>query len=300
MAGHVASARTAVVSGETWTVGKVLRWATDDFKARGIDSPRLDAELLLGFVLGMNRIQIITHSERPLDTAELSRFRELIRRRRALEPVAYLLGEREFYGRPFGVNADVLIPRPDTEILLEVALRRSQHRSLGGRALDLCTGSGCVAISFAKERSTWHVSGSDLSAAAIVVACRNALRLGAVWNVCWYTGDLFSALPLGSRFEVITANPPYIPEGEVAELDPTIKDFEPYLALSGGRDGLSVTRTLLEEAPKYLAPGGLLAMEIMSETGAIVAALMEQRGFQEVEISRDYGGHERVVSGVYR
>lgn len=286
------------MSAEVWTVSRVLRWATDDFKARGIDSPRLDAELLLGAVLGIDRIRIITDSERPLGASELGRFRELILRRRALEPVAYLLGKREFYGRPFLVNADVLIPRPDTEILLEVALRRSQPRSLFGRALDLCTGSGCVAISFAKERPTWHVCGSDLSAAAVAVARQNALRLGAVWNVCWREGDLFSALPSGSRFEVITANPPYIPEEEVAQLDPTIKDFEPHLALSGGDDGFVVTRRIAAEAPSYLVPGGLLAMEIMSGTGDAVASLLTEHGFQQVEITRDYGGLERVVSGL--
>jgi release factor glutamine methyltransferase len=286
------------MSAESWTIGRVIRWATDDFKARGIDSPRLDAELLLGQVLGIDRIQIITDAQRPLTAEELGQMRELIRRRRSHEPVAYLLGRREFYGRTFLVNDGVLIPRPDTEVLLEVALRRTRHRSLHGRALDLCTGSGCVAISFSRERPTWQVCGADLSPAAIAVARRNALRLGAIWNVSWREGDLFEPIPPGSRFELITANPPYIPEEELERLDPTVRDFEPRLALSGGPDGLVVTRRIVDQAPGFLSPGGVLALEIMAGTGAEVSGLLSRRGFREVEVTRDYGGHDRVVSGV--
>jgi len=286
------------MSADPWTIARVLKWATDDFKTRGIESPRLDAELLLGMVLHIDRIQIITDAQRPLSSGELGRLRELIRRRRSLEPLAYLLGKREFYGRMFLVNEDVLIPRPDTEVLLEVALRRTRPRSLHGRALDLCTGSGCVAISFSRERPTWHVCGADLSPAALAVARQNALRLGAVWNVSWREGDLFAPLPGGAKFELITANPPYIPDREVEELDPTVKDFEPRLALAGGADGLDLTRRIVEEAPGFLAPGGVLALEIMAGTGPQVVALLEQRGFREVEVSRDYAGHDRVVSGL--
>lgn len=286
------------MSAESWTIGRVIRWATDDFKARGLDSPRLDAELLLGQVLGIDRIRIITDAERPLTADELGQMRELIRRRRAHEPVAYLLGRREFYGRTFLVNDGVLIPRPDTEVLLEVALKRTRHRSLHGRALDLCTGSGCVAISFSRERLNWQVCGTDLSHAAIAVARKNALRLGAVWNVSWREGDLFEPIPPGSRFELITANPPYIPEEEILGLDPTVRDFEPRLALSGGPDGLAVTRRIVDQAPGFLAPGGVLALEIMAGTGAEVTGLLSRRGFREIEVARDYGGHDRVVSGV--
>jgi release factor glutamine methyltransferase len=282
---------------EVWTIARVLRWAIEDFKARGIESPRLDAELLLGEVLGLDRIRLITDAQRPLTAGELERFRAMIVRRRALEPVAYLLGRREFYGRIFQVNPGVLIPRPDTEVLLEVALRRTERWSMHGRALDLCTGSGCVAISFSRERPTWRVTGADLSPEALEVARLNARRLGAVWNVDWLEGDLFAPLPAGATFELITANPPYIPEEEVATLEPTVRDFEPHLALSGGQDGFDVTRRLIAEAPRFLAPGGVLALEIMAATGDAVAEMMRAAGFQSVEVARDYGGQERVVSG---
>lgn len=286
------------MSAEAWTVGRVVKWASDDFKARGLESPRLDAELLLGSVLGIDRIRIITDAQRPLTPDELARYRDLHRRRRGHEPVAYLLGQREFYGRMFLVDAGVLIPRPDTETLVDVALRRTASRSLYGRAIDLCTGSGCVAITFARERPTWRVDGADLSPRAIATARRNALRLGAIWNIRWVEGDLFA--PLGAVepiHDLITANPPYIPEAEVETLEPDIRDHEPRMALTGGADGLDVTRRLIAEAPRHLAPGGVLALEIMSGTSAAVADLLRQAGLGEVEITRDYGGHDRVVSG---
>lgn len=283
---------------DVWTVGRVVKWATDDFKARGLDSPRLDAELLLGKVLGIDRIRIITDASRPLTAGELADYRTLIKRRRGHEPVAYLLGHREFYGRSFQVDRSVLIPRPDTETLVEVALRRSAPRSLYGRLLDLCTGSGCVAITLARERPSWHIDGVDLSPEAVATARRNALRLGAVWNVRWLVGDLFAPLGQGRPYDVITANPPYIPDREVEELDPGIRDHEPRLALSGGDDGLSLTRRIASEAPRHLAPGGVLAVEIMAGTSEAVVALLEQEKFQRIEVARDYSGHDRVVSGV--
>ncbi|MCS6899713.1 MAG: peptide chain release factor N(5)-glutamine methyltransferase [Myxococcales bacterium] len=286
------------MSAELWTVGRVIRWATDDFKSRGIESPRLDAELLLGQVLGIDRIRIITDAQRPLTSEELGRMRELIRRRRTHEPIAYLLGRREFYGHTFLVNHHVLIPRPDTETLVEVALIRTRHRSLYGRMLDLCTGSGCVAISFSRERPNWHIWGTDISSVALVVARQNALQLGAIWNVSWREGDLFEPLPSGARFELITANPPYIPDTEIPSLDPTIRNFEPQIALCGGPDGLMITRRIVEQAPRFLSPGGVLALEILTDTGSMVAELFSQQGFREVQVTRDYGGRERVVSGL--
>lgn len=285
---------------EIWTIGKVVKWATDDFKSRGLDSPRLDAELLLGEVLGIDRIKILLEAERPLQPMELARYRELIMRRRKREPVAYLRGEREFYGRPFFVDRNVLIPRPDTETLVEVALGRTEGIYAFGHMLDLCTGSGCVAITFAKERRTWHVDASDLSEGALAVAKKNAARLGAVWNVHWMQGDLFA--PVGSRgakrYELITANPPYIPDEEVETLDADVREFEPRMALAGGDDGLVIMRRLVAEAPYYLAAGGVLAVEMMAGQGEAVVALFEQAGFSQIEMTRDYGGHDRVVSGV--
>lgn len=286
------------MSAEVWTVGRLVKWATDDFRTRGFESPRLEAELLLGSVLSLDRIKLITESMRPLGADELTTFKALLMRRRRHEPVAYLLGRREFYGRSFAVDPSVLIPRPDTEALVETALRRTEHRSLSGRALDLCTGSGCVAITFARERPTWSVTGTDLSPAALAFARRNALRLGAIWNMQWFEGDLFAPLgPARPVHDLITANPPYIPEDEVDTLEPTVRDFEPRMALAGGPDGLVIMRRLVAEAPARLAPGGVLAVEIMAGTSEAVRDLFAGAGLGDIEVTRDYGGHDRVVSG---
>ncbi len=286
------------MSAEVWTIARVVKWATDDFRTRGIESPRLEAELLLGAVLGLDRIKLITESMRPLAPAELTSFKELITRRRRNEPTAYLLGKREFYGRMFAVGPGVLIPRPDTEALVETALGRTADRSMSGRALDLCTGSGCVAITFARERPTWQVTGTDLSPDALAIAQQNALRLGAIWNMRWLGGDLFAPLGEAERvFDLITANPPYIPAAEVETLAPTVRDFEPRLALDGGPDGLVLMRRLVAEAPRHLAPGGVLAVEIMAGTSDDVRALFAGAGLVDLEVARDYGGHDRVVSG---
>ncbi|MGH7439245.1 MAG: N5-glutamine methyltransferase family protein, partial [Polyangiaceae bacterium] len=173
---------------EPWTIEAILRWAADDFRSRGIESARLDAELLLGTALGVTRIQLIVDGKRPLAPPELAGFRELVKRRRTFEPVAYLLGRREFYGREFRVDARVLIPRPDTEALVDVGLERTRELSMSMRALDLCTGSGCVAVTIARERPTSTVIGADLSPGALVVARDNALRLGA-YNAGFRLGD---------------------------------------------------------------------------------------------------------------
>jgi release factor glutamine methyltransferase len=277
----------------------VLCWAADDFGRRGLPSPRLDAELLLGHVLGVDRIRLIVDATKPLADAELSAYRELIKRRRRGEPIAYIRGEREFYGRPFRVDARVLVPRPDTETLVETALKRTLNRSLYGRALDLCTGSGCVATSFALERRTWRVTGLDVSEAAARLARENAERLGAAFSTRWLVGDLYEPLAAGERFELITANPPYIPHADIATLDADVRDFEPHLALDGGADGLALLRRVIQHAPDYLAPAGILALEVGHDQASRVSELLEARGFQAIESARDYGRIERVVSGCY-
>ena len=284
---------------ESWSIAQVLRWAADDFGRRGLPSPRLDAELLLGHVLGVDRIRLIVEATKPLAESELSAYRELIKRRRRGEPIAYIRGEREFYGRTFRVDPRVLVPRPDTETLVETALTRTLSRSLYGRALDLCTGSGCVAVSFALERRTWRVTGLDVSAAAARLARENADRLGAAFSTRWLVGDLYEPLSAGERFELITANPPYIPHGEIATLDADVRDFEPHLALDGGADGLSLLRRIIERGPEFLAPGGVLALEVGHDQASQVSALLEARGFRAIERARDYGRIERVVSGCY-
>lgn len=283
--------------GDAWTIGSLLAWAAGDFRTRGIESPRLEAELLLSEVLASDRVRLIVDSQRPLAESELEAFRSVFKRRRAGEPTAYILGRREFFGREFQVNPSVLIPRPDTEILLSVALKRTSHRSLAGRALDLCTGSGCVAISFALERRTWQVTGTDLSVEALDVARRNALALGAIWGLRFLPGDLFLALENPERFELITANPPYIPSGEIETLDLGVRKFEPNCALDGGQDGMNFYPRLAEGALAYLVPGGVLAVEVGAGQAEAVGSIFAAHGFEAIENEKDYGGHRRVVSG---
>ncbi len=280
-----------------WTIESILRWATDDFRSRGLESPRLDAEVLLAHALATSRIQLVIDGKRPLVGDELSAFRDLVRRRRSREPVAYLLGKREFYGRTFLVDRRVLIPRPDTETLVTVALERTRRRSLCMRALDLCTGSGCVAITLGRERPTSHVLGLDQSAEALEVARTNALRLGA-YQVGFVQGDLFAPVDPRCRFDVITANPPYIASSELHELAPDIRNFEPRLALDGGADGLELLTRIVAHAGAFLAEEGALAVEIAAGQAERVLALFDAHGYVDVSVARDYGRIERVVSGV--
>ena len=283
---------------DVWTIRRVLLWAADDLKKRGSSSPRLDAELLLGRVLAADRIKLLIDAERPLSKAELTGYRELHQRRRVGEPVAYLLGFREFYGRPFRVDARVLIPRPDTEALVEVALTRTRRVSLSARVLDLCTGSGCVAVTLGRERPTTRVLGADISEGALVVATENAVRLGAV-NTGFVCSDVFAAFHAGrDRFDLVTANPPYITEAEIPGLAVDIRGFEPRVALTGGPDGLEVLRRIVADAPAFLDEGGVLAVEIGSDQGDAARALFTAAGYRDVETRRDYGGHERVISAL--
>jgi release factor glutamine methyltransferase len=283
---------------ESWTIRRVIAWATEDLKKRGMSSPRLDVELLLGRVLGLDRVRLVIDADRPLDKLELARYREMHQLRRSGVPVAYLLGVREFYGRSFRVDPRVLIPRPDTEALVEVALERTGHLSLSARVLDLCTGSGCVAITLARERPTTRVLGADISPDALVVAAENALRLGAV-TLGLIRSDLFSALSSArDRFDLITANPPYIAEPELRTLPVDVRRFEPKLALAGGLDGLAVIRRIVAEASRFLDVGGVLVIEVGAGQAPDVRRLFEASGFRDIATRRDYGGHERVVSGV--
>ncbi len=285
-------------SSDPWTIAKVLRWAADDLARRGVgDSPRVDAEVLLCHALRITRVQLIVDGRRPLSTEELAAYRALIVRRRRAEPVAYILGSREFHGLRFQVGPNVLIPRPDTETLVEVALERTRGRSEFGRALDLCTGSGCVAIAFAKQRPTWQVTGSDISGGALRVARRNALALGAIWGVSFVQSDLFEGLAAQPPLDLIVSNPPYVSDADMGELSRDILDHEPHLALRGGPDGLALMRPLVKEAVRKLAQGGVLAVEVGAGQAERVAKGLRAYDLQDVRIDQDYGGIGRVVSG---
>lgn len=280
-----------------WTVARVLAWATADFRERGGESPRLEAELLLAQVLECDRIALLLQHPRPLTGDELGRYREAIRRRRTGEPVAYIRGVREFFGLEFRVDSRVLVPRPDTETLVELALALTRPHAMSGAALDLCTGSGCVAIAFARHRPTWQVTAVELEPGAAALARENALRLGA-WNALRVAeGDLFAPLAPEERFDLVLGNPPYVPDEEIASLAVDVRDHEPRRALAGGPDGLELIRRIVAEAPDHLHPGGWLALEIGADQGAAARDLFTARGFSEVQLHPDLAGRDRVVSG---
>jgi len=298
MSPTITTVRASSAGSEPWTVRRVLAWVTEHLRSRRFESPGLEAELLLCHVLDCSRIHLLMDRDRPLADRELAAYRGLVARRRNHEPTAYLLGVREFYGHVFEVGPSVLIPRPDTETLVEVVLDRTRDRSMFGRMVDVCTGSGNVAISFAKERPTWCVVGSDVSSDAISMASRNAVRLGVAWNTMFQTGDLLAPVRQHGLFDVIASNPPYIPTASIEDLAEEIRDHEPRLALDGGSDGLDVVRRLVEEAPACLAPDGVLAMEIACDQGSAVMDWMGRFGWRELSVIQDLGKRDRVVSGV--
>jgi release factor glutamine methyltransferase len=284
---------------EAWTVRRVVAWMQADLAKRGIDSARLDADLLVAHALKLKRLALYLDLDRPLEDQELGMIRALVERRRGFEPIAYILGEREFYGRGFEVSKDVLIPRPDTETLVEQTLLCLRAQDDAGRVLDLCTGSGAVALTLAAELPERRVLGTDVSSAALAVAARNVERLQLTERVELSLGDLFGAVPAEERFAAITANPPYIGAEELATLEPDVRDHEPRLALDAGADALSFYRRIVADAPSHLQEGGSLLVEVGYTQADAVRALFEAAGLCEVRSAKDLAGTERVVIGRY-
>jgi release factor glutamine methyltransferase len=279
--------------GETWSIRRVVKWSAEDFAARGIDTARLDAELVVAHALGIDRVKLYMDLDRPLVPAELAKIRELVTRRRKREPVAYILGRRELWGRTFEVSPAVLVPRPETETLIERALA-ILPADAAGPVLDLGTGSGCIAITLAAERAALEVDAADLSGEALAIATRNAERLGVAGRVKMLEGDLFAAIPARREYALAVANPPYVAERDRGTLAPDVL-HEPALALFGGEDGLAVVRRIAGGIGGWLAPEGRLLVEIGAGQAAAVRAIVEAAGLEWVEAHRDLAGHERVV-----
>ncbi len=279
---------------EMWTLLKVLQWTQQRFTERGIATARLDAEVLLAHLLKLDRVGLYTHFDQPLAVEELAAYRELIKRRLAGEPVAYLVGKKEFRSLELGVTAAVLVPRPDTELAVEVALELAGPVA-APRVCDLGTGSGAIALAFKSARPEATVTAIEVSPAALVVARANAAKLGL--EIEFLDGSLFAPVN-GRSFDVIVSNPPYIPTGELAGLPAEVR-AEPRLALDGGSDGLSVLRPLIAAAAAFLAPNGALLVEHGDAQSPSVRALFEAAGFREVESRKDLAGNERVILGRY-
>lgn len=259
-----------------------------------METARLDAELILAHALGVARVGLYLDMDRPLGPEELGAIRALVKRRRDREPVAYILGHREFYGRSFEVGPAVLVPRPDTETLVERALADLPD---GARVLDLCTGSGIVAITLAAERPDVRVEGTDLSPDALLVARRNADRLGVADRCTWLEGDLFEALPPDRTYHLVTANPPYIAEPDYETLQPEITRWEPRVALAAGAEGLDVLRRIAAGVQERLEPGGRVLVEVGQGQARAVERSFVEAGLDPVASHRDLGGVDRVVEG---
>ncbi len=280
-----------------WTVLDLLRWTTDHFTSRGIDTARLDAEVLLAYALECDRLRLYLDCEKPVEETERGRFRELVQRRADERiPVALLTGSREFWSLSFEVTQDVLVPRPETETLVTAALERLPDTEAELRVLDVGTGSGAVALALAAERPKARVVATDLSAAALAVAGRNAERLGLADRVAFAEGDLFEPLA-GERFDLVISNPPYIGRGEADSLAPELR-HEPESALYAGADGLEVLRRLVAEASDYLEAGGVLALEIDPRQAPALLQLCSDAGWRDVRTHRDLAGRERAVSAL--
>ena len=277
------------------SVAEVLRAATAQLKEGGVDSPRLDAEILLAHVLGWRRLSLYVDAEKILPLESILKFNELITRRLEKIPTAYLTGAKEFMGLSFAVNENVLIPRPETELLTEGV--GEFLRGLGNEVsfADLGTGSGAIAISILKFVKTARACAVDVSTEALKVAKFNAEKFHVEDRIEFFCGDLFAPLK-GKIFNAVVSNPPYIPSGELESLQEEVKS-EPSLALDGGEDGLEFYRRIISDAPRFLTAGGLLAVEIGINQASEIRKLFEQENFVEVTILKDLAGIERIVAG---
>jgi release factor glutamine methyltransferase len=280
----------------TWTTLSVLDWTTKRFTEAGIASARLEAQLLLAHVLTCTRTQLYTAFDKPLAEPELARYRELIKRRLAGESVAYLLGEQEFWGLPFYVDASVLVPRPDTETVVEVARSLREDRKAACRVLDLCTGSGVLAVSLAKELPAARVVATEISDAAAAIARRNVERNDVADRVDVRLGDLWEPVA-GERFDLIVSNPPYIASAVIPTLAAEVKR-EPILALDGGPDGLVFYDRICAAARSHLEPGGALVVEHGFDQADAVRERFAGAGFERITLVHDLGKNPRVTWGI--
>jgi release factor glutamine methyltransferase len=272
----------------------LLAEAVEALKRAGVESPELDAEILLAAAAGVERSKLLTGSF-ALDDHCVGRFRQFVGRRAAREPIAYIVGHQEFYALDFEVNRDVLIPRPETELVVETALKvlRDKPRA---RVLDIATGSGAIAIAIAVNAPDVAVTATDISASALEVAKRNARRHGCAARIKFLVGDCFAALPCShQKFDLILSNPPYVRDDEMARLAPEVVRYEPQIALRGGKDGLDFYRRIAAQIGSHLAAGGELIVEVGAGQAADVARALQAGGCRIVQTLRDLAGHERVV-----
>jgi len=275
------------------TLGEVLRLSTAHLERHGSPTARLDAELLLGHALGLGRVELYTGFERPLGEDELAECRELIARRAKREPVAYILGRWGFRGLDLDVDRRVLVPRPETELLVDRCLALLDGVA-GPAVLDVGTGSGAIALALASELPEARVAGCDVSGDALEVARANGERLGV--EVEWVASDMLAGVE-GRRFHLVVSNPPYVAAGEIEALEPEVRDWEPRGATVAGETGLEAIERLVAQAPAALEPGGAIVLEVGAGQAGAVAALLDGAGLAGVGRDPDHAGIERIVWG---
>jgi release factor glutamine methyltransferase len=287
---------------EIWTINKLLNWVTQYLKGKGIDSPRLSAELLLSSVLGLKRIELYTHYGTPVAREDLDKLHSLVKRAGLSEPIAYLVGKTEFYSIEMDVTGDCLIPRPETELLVQRAIEFLRTREGSQLVCDLCTGCGCIAIAIAKNFPSARIIATDISNEALATAAKNVQKYKLNERIELLAGDLFDpVIPHldADKFDLIVCNPPYISAPEYEKLEKNVKDYEPKLALLAGQDGLDIYKRIIEKAGSFLKPDSALMLEIGYAQGQAVHDLLIETGeFIQIKIDKDFHNNDRIVTAI--
>lgn len=282
-----------------WTIQSLLTWITDYLARNEVDAPRLSAELMMSHVLGLKRIELYTQFDRVVAKEHLDRLHDLVKRAGQHEPVAYLVGKTEFYSVEMEVSPDCLIPRPETELLVQRAIEFLRTRSGPQYVCDVCTGCGCIAVAIAKGFPDAKVTATDISDKALAVAARNVEKHQLQDRITLLCGDLFEPLVPHldvTQWDLIACNPPYVSTAEYEKLDKNVRDYEPQQALLAGDDGLDVYRRLCESIDRFLKPGGALMLEIGYAQGPAVRTMLDAANlFAEVTIEKDLHNNDRIV-----
>jgi release factor glutamine methyltransferase len=283
-------------SGPQWTIIKTVEWTADYFRQHGIAQPRAVAEILLAHILGCRRIDLYLRHDQPLNEAERVHYRQLIQRRVKFEPEAYIIGQKEFWSLPLNVSPDVLIPRPETECLVEAVLEKLPADKIVN-LLELGVGSGAITIALARERPQWRFWASDISRRAVAIARTNAERLLPKTAIRFFVGRWFEPLDAARpAFDLIVSNPPYIPTEQLEQLQPEIKIFEPYRALDGGPDGMDSLGQIIDVAHLHLKPGGWLMLEMGHDQQPRIQQRTKRCGaYDRIDFCNDYSGYTRVA-----
>lgn len=285
----------ALIAKRKMTYRELFEFGCLQLKAAVISDYKTDARLLLEYVCGTSYNDLYINGEKEISAEKEDEYRDLLKKRMSHIPLQHLTGIQTFMGLDFKVNSDVLVPRGDTEVLVEEVLKDTHD---GMNILDMCTGSGCILLSLINYSNDTHGVGADISPAALAVAKENAERLGLVERVSFVESDLFAGVE--GKFDIVVSNPPYIRTEEIEMLMPEVKEHDPFIALDGHADGLFFYRRIVKECKPFMYRGSLLAFEIGNDQAEDVSKLLLEEGFADISVFKDYGNNDRVVKGFYR